>query len=89
MLEYIDSIHVSSEVAAGKPAPDIYELTAEDLGVKPGECLVFEDIVQGLLAGKRAGMKTVAVFDECSSEKQELNKEMCDYYIFDATSIIY
>lgn len=89
VLEYIDSIHVSSEVAAGKPAPDIYELTAEDLGVKPGECLVFEDIVQGLLAGKRAGMKTVAVFDECSSEKQELNKEMCDYYIFDATSIIY
>lgn len=89
VLEYIDSIHVSSEVAAGKPAPDIYELTAEDLGVKPGECLVFEDIVQGLLAGKRAGMKTVAVFDECSSEKQELNKEMCDYYIFDANSIIY
>lgn len=89
VLEYIDSIHVSSEVAAGKPAPDIYKLTAEDLGVKPGECLVFEDIVQGLLAGKRAGMKTVAVFDECSSEKQELNKEMCDYYIFDATSIIY
>ncbi len=89
VLEYIDSIHVSSEVAAGKPAPDIYELTAEDLGVKPRECLVFEDIVQGLLAGKRAGMKTVAVFDECSSEKQELNKEMCDYYIFDTTSIIY
>ncbi|MCR5638567.1 MAG: HAD family phosphatase [Lachnospiraceae bacterium] len=89
VLEYIDSIHVSSEVAAGKPAPDIYELTAEDLGVKPRECLVFEDIVQGLLAGKRAGMKTVAVFDECSGEKQELNKEMCDYYIFDATSIIY
>lgn len=89
VLEYIDSIHVSSEVAAGKPAPDIYKLTAEDLGVKPRECLVFEDIVQGLLAGKRAGMKTVAVFDECSSEKQELNKEMCDYYIFDATSIIY
>jgi 16S rRNA pseudouridine516 synthase len=89
VLEYIDSIHVSSEVHAGKPAPDIYELTAEDLGVKPRECLVFEDIVQGLLAGKRAGMKTVAVFDECSSEKQELNKEMCDYYIFDTTSIIY
>ena len=89
VLEYIDSIHVSSEVHAGKPAPDIYELTAEDLGVKPRECLVFEDIVQGLLAGKRAGMKTVAVFDECSSEKQELNKEMCDYYIFDATCIIY
>ena len=47
----------------GKPAPDIYLATAAELEVQPGECVCFEDSGNGILAGKRAGMKVVAVPD--------------------------
>ncbi|MEB3231348.1 MAG: HAD-IA family hydrolase [Leptolyngbyaceae bacterium] len=50
-------------IAHGKPAPDIFLLTAERLGAQPQQCLVFEDSPAGILAGKRAGMTVVAVPD--------------------------
>ena len=79
--EYFDEIHTSCEVAKGKPAPDIYLLVAECLGVAPEQCLVFEDIPEGILAGVRAGMKTCAVEDEFSLPMTEEKKELADYYI--------
>jgi HAD superfamily hydrolase (TIGR01509 family) len=45
----------------GKPAPDIFLKAAVDLGVDPRECVVVEDSVYGVHAGKAAGMKVVAV----------------------------
>lgn len=78
---YLDEIHTSCEVEKGKPAPDIYLLVAESLGVKPEECLVFEDIPEGLLAGKRAGMKVCAVEDDFSMAMTDEKKELADYYI--------
>ena len=78
---YMDEIHTSCEVAKGKPAPDIYLLVAECLEVKPEECLVFEDIPEGILAGVRAGMKTCAVEDDFSISMTEEKKELADYYI--------
>ncbi len=46
-------------VSAKKPAPDIYLLAAEKLGVSPAECVVVEDSRSGLLAARSAGMKCV------------------------------
>lgn len=43
-------------VARKKPAPDIYRLTLERLGMAPGEALVVEDSRQGLLAAVGAGI---------------------------------
>lgn len=79
--EYLDEIHTSCEVAKGKPAPDIYLLVADCLGVKPEHCLVFEDIPEGILAGKRAGMRTCAVEDAFSMDLSEEKKKLADYYI--------
>ena len=78
---YFDEIHTSCEVATGKPAPDIYLLVAKCLGVKPQECLVFEDLPLGIEAGKRAGMKVCAVWDNYSIDVDEEKKEQADYYI--------
>ena len=78
---YLDEIHTSCEVAKGKPAPDIYLLVAECLGVEPKNCLVFEDIPEGILAGKRAGMKTCAVEDTFSLGMTDEKKKLADYYI--------
>ncbi len=46
-----------------KPDPTIFLKTAEKLRVEPSDCLVLEDSVNGVLAGKGAGMKVIAVYD--------------------------
>jgi HAD superfamily hydrolase (TIGR01509 family) len=51
----------SDEVAHGKPAPDVFLEAARRLGVAPGHALVVEDSLNGLRAGKAAGMTTVLV----------------------------
>ena len=79
--EYLESVHTCCEVPKGKPAPDIYLLVAETLGVKPEECLVFEDVPMGILAGKNAGMRVCAVEDTFSASQREEKKELADYYI--------
>jgi len=44
------------DVTNGKPAPDLYLYTAEQLGVKPEHCIVIEDSITGLKAAKAANM---------------------------------
>lgn len=44
-----------------KPAPDIYLMAAELLNVKPENCLVVEDAVNGIEAGKAAGAKCLGL----------------------------
>jgi len=83
ILEYFDELHTSCEVAKGKPAPDIYLLVAEKLGVEPRACLVFEDIMQGILAGKAAGMKVCAVKDDFSTSQEAEKKNTADWFIDD------
>ena len=51
----------SDEVAHGKPEPDVYLAAARLLGVEPAACLVVEDSINGLRAGKAAGMTTVLI----------------------------
>ena len=79
--DYFQSIRTSCEVEKGKPSPDIYHLVADDLGVTSEECLVFEDVIQGIMAGKNAGMKVCAVYDTYSAEDTDKKKELADYYI--------
>jgi beta-phosphoglucomutase-like phosphatase (HAD superfamily) len=57
------------DVVHGKPAPDMYLLAAEKLGVKPEECLVLEDGPPGIEAAKSAGMRVVAVGPAATSMK--------------------
>ncbi|MEZ4826549.1 MAG: hexitol phosphatase HxpB [Bacteroidia bacterium] len=45
----------------GKPHPAVFLLTAEALGVNPAHCLVIEDSLNGMIAGKAARMKTIVV----------------------------
>lgn len=78
---YISCIVTSCSVNKGKPAPDVYLEAARLLGVSPKECLVFEDIVKGIEAGKNAGMRVCAVEDSFSAGQRERKKEISDYYI--------
>ena len=48
-------------VAEAKPAPDLYLLVANQLGVRPSACIALEDSPRGVIAGKAAGMLTIAL----------------------------
>ena len=65
MLELFDAVTSGQEVAPGrgKPAPDIFLLAAERIACAPEDCYVFEDGVNGCLAGIAAGCATVMIPD--------------------------
>lgn len=79
--EYFDCIITSCEVKKGKPFPDVYLEAARRIETDPSECLVFEDIVPGILAGKAAGMTVCAVEDAYSLLQEKEKRETADYYI--------
>ncbi|MBP7349636.1 MAG: HAD family phosphatase [Butyrivibrio sp.] len=81
ITDFFDCIKSGTDVIKGKPAPDIYLHVAKELNVNPQNCLVFEDITQGILAGKSAGMKVCAVEDAYSSEQWEEKIRLADLYI--------
>lgn len=81
LTPYFDEVHMSCEVATGKPAPDIYLLVAECLKEEPEHCLVFEDIPEGIQAGKAAGMMVCGVEDDFSADYRDEKKQLADYYI--------
>lgn len=85
--QYLDAVWTSDEAKAGKPAPDVYLRVAESLGVNPSRCLVFEDVPNGILAGKNAGMKVCAVEDLFSKSQEAFKRQLADYYIQDYDDI--
>jgi mannitol-1-/sugar-/sorbitol-6-/2-deoxyglucose-6-phosphatase len=61
---YFDVITSADAVALGKPHPAVFLHCADSLGAKPNQCLVLEDSVNGMIAGKAARMKVIVVPDE-------------------------
>ena len=65
-----DVISCSNEVENAKPAPDVYNLACEKLGIFPDECLVLEDSIGGITAATAAGCKIVVVKDKILPPKE-------------------
>ena len=86
--EYFDVVVTACEVAHGKPEPDIYLEVAGRLGVKPEDCLVFEDIPAGIMAGKAAGMPVIAVEDDFSEELMDEKRALADAVISDYRELL-
>jgi beta-phosphoglucomutase-like phosphatase (HAD superfamily) len=63
-------------VKAKKPAPDIYLLAAERLGVAPSDCVVVEDSNNGLEAAVSAGMKCVVTVSGYTREEDFAKAEI-------------
>lgn len=78
---YFEVVITGSDGLRGKPAPDMYLEAAKRLSVKPEKCLVFEDIMPGILAGKRAGMRVCAVDDVYSNDITDKKIEEADCFI--------
>jgi HAD superfamily hydrolase (TIGR01509 family) len=56
-----ERVFSASNVARGKPHPDIFLYAAEQLGVRPDDCIVIEDSVGGVTAGRAAGATVIGL----------------------------
>jgi HAD superfamily hydrolase (TIGR01509 family) len=61
LADAFDTIVTSDDVEHSKPAPDIYLLACERLGVAPAEAVALEDSASGVAAAKAAGLTCIAV----------------------------
>jgi HAD superfamily hydrolase (TIGR01509 family) len=71
-----DAFEVSvagNEVARGKPAPDLFQRAADELGVAPTACVAVEDSPVGVTSAKGAGMRVIAVL-RTQYEESELHE---------------
>jgi HAD superfamily hydrolase (TIGR01509 family) len=61
IADLFEAVVSSEEVAAGKPAPDVYLEAARRLGVDPHRCTAIEDSANGIRAARAAGMRVIAI----------------------------
>lgn len=80
---FFTEVCTSCEVGRGKPFPDIYLKVAEKLEVMPQDCLVFEDIPNGIRAGKNAGMTAWGIEDRQPEVLKKEVKQLADDYVKD------
>lgn len=73
MKKYFDAVVTGDTVSRGKPAPDIFLITAEKLGADPAECMGVEDSFNGVRAVKAAGMYTVMAPDMIAPTQEILD----------------
>jgi HAD superfamily hydrolase (TIGR01509 family) len=78
-----DAVCTVEESGAAKRDPALYLLAAERLGLKPEDCVLFEDVPEALEAAKATGMKTAGVFDENAKDTLARLKEAAGEIIFD------
>ncbi|QJD97244.1 HAD family phosphatase [Mucilaginibacter robiniae] len=77
---YFDTIVDGPRISKPKPNPQIFLKAAEDLGVKPEHCIVFEDSLSGVKAGNAAGMKVVGITTTHSADElHPVNLTITDY----------
>ncbi|MBO0439988.1 HAD family hydrolase [Candidatus Enterococcus ikei] len=78
LTSYFDVIISGSQFKKSKPAPEIYEHTAQELGLDPKKCLAIEDSEKGIRSAHDAGMTVWAVKDTHFGMNQELADRQLD-----------
>lgn len=64
LMPYIDKVSCGLDTTRSKPDPEVFLVAAKKLNLRNEECLVVEDSLSGVIAAKRANMKTLAVGPE-------------------------
>ena len=82
IYDYFDTFTSVEDVKRDKNYPDIYLCTAKKLGLKPNECIGFEDILIGVNTLKKADFNAVGVYDKYSHKDIDKIKAVCDKFIY-------
>lgn len=72
LLKYFDTIVDGNKVSKAKPDPEVFLNAANELGVNPEECIVFEDAEAGVEAAINGKMHVVGIGDESTLGKAEM-----------------
>ena len=88
VYEFFDVFLSSGQMKLEKSSPEIFLLAARQLSVSPSSCVVFEDVISGVLGAKAAGMTAVGVYDFWNQTDQALLKDRADRYIIDFSELL-
>ncbi|MBR2500025.1 MAG: HAD family phosphatase [Clostridia bacterium] len=83
VYEYFDEFTTLAEVEKGKGSSDIYFKAAEKIGVAVDECVVFEDLYDGLKAARKDGFFTIGIYEKDAVTSEEEIRKESDIYIKD------
>ncbi|RBH55919.1 MULTISPECIES: HAD family hydrolase [Pseudomonas] len=78
-LDFPSLVITAEDIAHGKPAPDCYLLAARRLGVRPQDCLVFEDAPAGITAGEAAEARVVVISATHAHPMETPHRVLADY----------
>ena len=88
VLELFDAFATTDETGRDKKSGAVYLLAADRLGVRPEQCTVYEDLIEGLQGAKRAGMRTALVYDRHNADAFEESRALADEIIFDYSEVL-
>lgn len=83
ILDCFDCFVSTEQVKRGKGFPDVYELAAEKLGLDAQDCVVYEDIVEGIKGAKAGGFFAVACLNDHYSHDWDEMREIADEIVED------
>lgn len=81
ILKYFQAIDTCQEVGEGKESPLIFKKACEELRTNPEETYVFEDALHAIKTAKKAGFRTVGIYDRYSEKDQKEIQGTADSYI--------
>ena len=88
IYDLFDFFATTEQVRRGKGFPDVYELASSGISLKPEECAVFEDIVEGVRGAKAGNFTAVACLDKHYAADWEEMKLIADFYFSDYRTLI-
>ena len=83
LAPYFERVIYAQELGVDKRSPEIFRRVAEMLGVRPRDCVLFDDSLSACKAAKAAGMTVVGVHDDYFRYTAADMREVCDQYIQD------
>lgn len=81
IMPYLERLFTCSGVGYGKDRPEIYQIAAESFGLKPSQCVVFEDAYYALKTAHDAGFPTISCYDVTAAPYEEEKRKIADLSI--------
>lgn len=89
VYDYFDNVWSIDDFGSmTKGETRIYEAAAQRLGTEIGNCTLIDDNYIAIATAKKAGMKTIAIFDTTSRSQETALRDLADQYILDFSEIL-